>query len=271
MVNNYGAEKEIIYNNTAITYYLKVNKGKETLFLLHPAFADHEIFEAQLDCFSGNYQLILLDFPGHGKSHTKGTTVTMRDIPAIMKSILDENKIVDCHIIGVSLGSLVAQAFADRYEKMVKSITIVGGYSIHKANEHILRAQVKEGLKWMLYILFSMKKFKAYVTRVSTFNEIGREAFRHGINKFKRSSFPAMSNMKSLFTKKDTPMAYPLMIVCGEHDLQLVKDAAIALHALEPLSKYALIPNAGHCVNVDNPDEFNAALEGFLAQSGYIK
>ncbi len=265
MIRNYGTEKVICYKNVSMVYYLLANKGKETLFLLHSAFADHEIFEAQIDFFRDDYQLVLLDFPGHGKSRAKGMAVTMMDIADIMKEILDKNMIADCHVVGVSLGSLVAQDFAQRYEDMVRSITIVGGYSIHKANEHILKAQAKEGLKWMLYTIFSMKKFRAYVTKVSTCSDRGREIFGRGIEKFKRRSFPSMSNMKSLFTKKETEVTYPLMIISGEHDLQLSKDAAILLHGLESHSKYALIPDAGHCANIDNPDAFNAALEVFLS------
>ncbi|WP_410511929.1 hypothetical protein PaeBR_18030 [Paenibacillus sp. BR2-3] len=44
---------------------------------LHPAFADHTIFETQLAYFRKEYQVILLDLPGHGNSHIIGSKVTI--------------------------------------------------------------------------------------------------------------------------------------------------------------------------------------------------
>jgi 3-oxoadipate enol-lactonase len=35
-----------------------------------------------------------------------------------------------------------------------------------------------------------------------------------------------------------------------------------------PGSRFELIPRAGHLANLENPDAFNAALEGFLSSVG---
>lgn len=265
MADQFGTQKNLLFHDVKIAYYFLPNEGRDTLFFLHAAFADHEIFEAQIDFFSKKYQILLLDFPGHGKSEAKGTKATTGDIPDIMKMILDENSITGCHVIGVSLGSLIAQGFADRFAGMTKSVTIVGGYSIHKANKNVARAQGREIIRFALYLLFSMKKFRRYVMEQTPGGEHFREVFRRGTDRFKRRSFPAMSNMKLLFVNKDTPMTYPFFIVCGDYDQPLAQDAARELHSLEPDSKYAVIPDAGHCANIDNPGVFNTVLEDFLS------
>ena len=59
----YGSEKSILFNTVRIAYYFLPNSTKETIFFLHPAFADHEIFEAQVSAFHDYYQIILIDFP----------------------------------------------------------------------------------------------------------------------------------------------------------------------------------------------------------------
>ena len=184
-----------------------------------------------------------------------------------MKKILDECGIGKCHVVGVSLGSLIAQAFADQYVDETLSVTIIGGYSIHKANEKILKTQRNNIVKFMLYILFSMKKFRSFVTDETGGGERFHEVFCHGIQKFTRRSFPAMSNMNALFVKKDMPMPYPFLITCGEHDQKLAREAAVILHDLEPDSCYALISDAWHCANIDNPDVFNGVLRKFLIEA----
>lgn len=257
--------KQLKYKKGSVVYYIAENKGIQTILMLHPAFADHEIFQLQMDYFKNHYQVIILDMPGHGESQSKGSNVALKDMPAIINQILSDNNITSCHVIGVSLGSLVAQAFADRYPALVRSVTIVGGYSIHKANENVLKAQKKEGMRWIFYILFSMKKFRNYVISVSCHTEHCRELFARGIQRFHRRSFAAMAGMQSFFNPKATPMTYPLLIVTGEHDLRLAQDAAIAMHELEVNSRLIKLPNAGHCANVDNPSEFNVAVDSFIS------
>ncbi|MDQ8738107.1 alpha/beta hydrolase [Paenibacillus sp. LHD-38] len=251
-----------------LTYFMFENEGKDTLLMLHPAFADHTIFENQLAYFKNNYQIIVIDLPGHGNrnNHIGVSKMTIKDMPEAISQILSENNLDACHVLGVSMGSLVAQAFADRCPHQVKSVIIVGGYSIHKANEQVLRRQKTEGLKWMLYLLFSMKRFRNHVTSVSCFTAAGRESFARGAQHFNRSSFTAMAGMNTFFIRKDTPMPYPLLIIVGEYDLQIIKEAAIELQKLEKEVQLVFLEEAGHCANADAPNTFNRLLERFLLE-----
>lgn len=251
-----------------MTYFMLENEGKDTLLLLHPAFADHTIFETQLAYFKNNYQIIAIDLPGHGnRNHRAGVSkMTIKDMPEAISRILSDNNVAACHVLGVSMGSLVAQAFADHFPNQVKSVIIVGGYSIHKANEQVLKKQKNEGLKWMLYLLFSMKRFRNHVTSVSCFTAAGRESFARGARHFNRSSFTAMAGMNTFFIRKDTPMPYPLLIIVGEHDLPLIKEAAVELQKREIEARLVILHEAGHCANADAPHLFNPVLELFLSE-----
>ncbi|MCL6604424.1 MAG: alpha/beta fold hydrolase [Paenibacillus sp.] len=264
LMNHSVMNSKLELKHNQIPYHITGNQQKETLLMLHPAFTDHQIFAQQVEYFEEDYQILLIDMPGHGRSQIKGSTVILKDMPEIIHEILLANNISSCHVLGVSLGSLVAQAFADRYPNQVRSVIILGGYSIHKANARVLKAQGKEGLKWLLYILFSMKKFKRYATTVSCYTDSGRERFSQGNQYITRKSFLAMSGTKSFFIKKDSPMPYPLLIVVGEHDLQLVHEVAMEWHELEPSSQLVLLRGAGHCANVDTPKEFNEIVAEFL-------
>ncbi|OBZ13184.1 alpha/beta fold hydrolase [Bacillus sp. FJAT-26390] len=256
--------KRLAFNNAQLTYYITGDQQKETILMLHPAFTDHHIFEAQMDYFQKSYQIIVLDMPGHGENQVAGAKLSIKDMPEIINQLLSENGILACHLLSVSMGSLVAQAFADRYPDRVKSVIIVGGYSIHKANERVLKSQRSEGFKWILYILFSMRKFRSYVSAFSCCTDQGRAVFARGAKHFNRKSFSAMAGMNTFFIKKNTPMPYPLLIVIGEHDLELIQAAARELHRLELHSELVFMPGAGHCANVDAPHVFNLLACHFL-------
>ncbi|CAM4440692.1 alpha/beta fold hydrolase [Paenibacillus tarimensis] len=263
-MDNTKNTKKLTFKNASIVYTVSGNKGGETILMLHPAFTDRTIFEPQLAYFQERYQLVLVDMPGHGESQVGGTKVTLEDIPDILDRILSENNIAACHVLGVSLGSLAAQAFADRFPDRVKSVIVVGGYSVHKANAPILKAQRREGLRWLFYILFSMKKFRAYAAAMACHTAEGRARFARGAAHFNRRSFAAMSGTSRYLVPRSEPVAYPLLLVIGEHDLQLVRDAAAELQQLEPGAELVLIPDSGHCVNVDTPDVFNRLVGSFL-------
>ena len=243
--------KQLVFRNARIAYYMEENKDKETILMLHPAFADHQMFEAQVDDLKQQYQLIAFDMPGHGASQVSGSKVTLRDMSEIINHLMSEHQIPVLHLLGVSMGSIVAQAFADRYPDRVQSVTIVGGYSTHKANEKVMKAQQKEGLRWLWNILFSMNKFREHVISSSCYSNRCCEVFRRGIQSFNRKSFSAMAGMNSFFIKKDTPAPYPLLIITGKHDLHTIQEAAQTWHQVETHSRFVSLPDAGHCANLD--------------------
>ncbi|WP_224753742.1 alpha/beta fold hydrolase [Paenibacillus terricola] len=260
--------RTLMFNKAHIHYSISKEQHPDCILMLHAAFADRHMFEEQMSAFMSKYRVIAIDMPGHGDTVTKGSSVTIKHMPDIIKRLLRENEINACHLVGVSLGSLIAQAYADRCPEQVRSVTIVGGYSIHKANEQLIKAQRKEGLRWLLYILFSMKRFRSYVTAVSCHTEQGRAIFTAAINRFNRSSFAAMSGLDRLFVPRETSMTYPLHIMYGEHDLPLAAEAAVNLHKLEPKSELTKLQGAGHCANLDEPLLFNDKVERFLNTVG---
>jgi pimeloyl-ACP methyl ester carboxylesterase len=241
--------------------YIRVdNLMQEYILWFHPAFADHHIFIKQVESIK-EYNHILIDLPGHGENQK--ASFYMYDVPNIVLSILDEHGIDKVHLVGVSLGSLVVQAITHATPDKVLTQTIVGGYSIHKHNENILKSQSKEMLKWLGLILFSMKRFRNHVINSSVSTEFGKQIFREGTEKFKRSSFKSMNGMNKFFTPKEVPFNHPTLLMVGEYDLELAKDVALVLSG-EVNTTYKLIKNAGHCANIDNHIDFNKELLLFL-------
>ena len=57
----------------------------------------------------------------------------------------------------------------------------------------------------------------------------------------------------------------PALVVAGEDDAPSVA-AAHALAAALPRARLVVVPGAGHVVNLERPEAFNAALLGFLSE-----
>lgn len=237
--------------------------SSDAIVFLHPAFAAKEVFAAQLQHFAKNYLQIAIDMIGHGDSRQDKPQLNMKDMPDIIKAIMDKEQTASAHLMGVSLGSLMVQGFADKYPAYTKTVTVVGGYSIHKDNKHILKAQSKEMGKWLFYFIFSIKKLRKTVVQQSVYTEDGQRVFAKCAEKITRKSFLAMNGMSDIFKDKKDKVAYPMLLVCGEHDIDLARDAAERLSLLEEC-EYVKIEDAGHCANLDNPNKFNKVVEEFI-------
>jgi pimeloyl-ACP methyl ester carboxylesterase len=255
------------YEGVSIAYYTEGNPEKEAIVLLHPAFSDYRIFQYQFEAWKDQYYMIAVDMVSHGQSKEIKNGVNMGHMPKIVNGIMQSLDVKKAHVIGVSLGSLVAQGFADAFPERVKSVTVVGGYSIHKENKAIMKTQQKEMGKWILYFLFSMKKFKKYIVDSSAYSDQCRRVFEKTVSTFRRRDFVGMNGMDQIFVDKEDTLAYPLLVVCGRHDLQVAREFGKRWEEIEEKATYVEIEEAGHCVNIDAPKEFNRIWEEKMKDS----
>jgi len=83
-------------------------------------------FEYQRDYFKEQFQVIVPDLRGHGNSVTEDVSNFFEDSAKDLSESLEHLGIQSAHIVGASLGALVAIFFAKRFPGKVKSLTISG-------------------------------------------------------------------------------------------------------------------------------------------------
>ncbi|MFZ6027562.1 MAG: alpha/beta fold hydrolase [Chloroflexota bacterium] len=266
-MSSFLIEKTISHNGFTLHYYTAGPAENDALVFLHPAFGDHRCFHKQVAFFAKDYHIILLDMPGHGKSQPGKNPVGIECTADFLVQILAGEGHANCHIVGVSLGSLIAQDFAFRFPAQAKTLTVVGGYSIFGDNRSVQRAQGGEMLKWFLMVLFSMERFRRYVARTSVLYPEGQETFYQAMQHFKRGSFRVLAGMGQVLRPEERSCPQPLLIACGDHDLPLVQRVAEAWQRKEPNSRFQGIRDAGHCANMDNAAQFNQVLSEFIGKA----
>jgi pimeloyl-ACP methyl ester carboxylesterase len=257
-------EKQLQQDKYSLYYYTQGDPARELIVFIHPAYGDHTCFHHQMDIFAENYHVISLDMLGHGKSQVNGANVTIEKTAELVAEIIEREGHREAHLVGVSLGSLMAQYIADKYPQKVKTVTVTGGYSIFGDNQAITKAQNSEIIKAFFLILFHMDGFRRYVVKSTNVVEAERETFYQAMQHFTRRSLQVMPGMQKIMDKTPKSLPQPLLIVAGEHDLPIVYANSLAWHKQEPNSRLAIIPAAGHCANMDNAPEFNRVLGEFL-------
>jgi pimeloyl-ACP methyl ester carboxylesterase len=63
-------------------------------------------------------------------------------------------------------------------------------------------------------------------------------------------------------------IAVPTLLIYGAEDIRAPRGVAEALHAAIPGSRLILVPAAGHDVNLEAPEEYDAAIRTFLRTAG---
>ena len=257
--------KTIENNGNTIHYYLSGKESGETIVFLHPAFGDHRCFDKQIDFFSQDYQVITLDMLGHGLTGVGKSKDKLIDTAMHIAEILKVENKDKIHIIGVSLGSLLAQDFALKYPDKILSLTALGGYNINKEQKEIAKAQSKEIFKWLFKMIFSMDAFRKYVAKTSAINPTEQIRLYESAKHFSRKLFDTMSGLNKLMADRIVQRSFSLLILVGEKDSELMIKAAKQWYNDEPTnSNLVIIKNAGHCANMDNAEDFNNIVKSFI-------
>lgn len=259
--------KTILLQGTEIHYFSNEKQGAESILFLHPAFSDHTCFDNQIDFFAEHFNVITVDLLGHGLSAVGKSKDKIDHSFKHINQILTKENIEKIHIVGVSMGSLLAQDFAIKFPSKILSVTALGGYDINSIYPEINKSQRKEMLKWLLKVLFSMDSFRKYAASISAIKEHEQANFYKSTKGFTRKSFTVMSALGNIIAERENPhKSYPLLILSGEKDNELALQVAHKWHGKEAESRFHIVKNAGHCANMDNPIEFNKTVLDFITR-----
>ncbi|TCP55437.1 pimeloyl-ACP methyl ester carboxylesterase [Tumebacillus sp. BK434] len=112
-----------------MNHYVSEHGTGVPVIFIHGFAGNSRTWLPQVRMFQKKFRVLLYDLRGHGK--TGGSKVESYDaelyaddLAAMMKS----KGITSAHICSLSMGALVAQAFAGKYPQMVRTLTLAGGF-----------------------------------------------------------------------------------------------------------------------------------------------
>jgi pimeloyl-ACP methyl ester carboxylesterase len=118
-------------DNSPIVYYISSKEHSEWVLFLHAAFVNYNMFNTQIEFFKDKYNILAVDIIGHGESSDTQKGDSIDKMSQWLSEIMKKEGIVKVHIVGVSLGSVLAQDFANKYPQNVQSLSCFGGYDIN--------------------------------------------------------------------------------------------------------------------------------------------
>ncbi len=103
-------------------YKLNRKKGIPIVFI-HGVGLDHNIWDPQINEFDNT--VLIYDILGHGRTPLNKEKISFDDFSDQIIDLIDELKFSKIHLIGFSIGSLIARNFATRFSDRLKSLTLL--------------------------------------------------------------------------------------------------------------------------------------------------
>jgi pimeloyl-ACP methyl ester carboxylesterase len=126
-------------------FYRVVGLGKPVM-LVHGFGEDGTIWDYQVDFLKPDYQLIIPDLPGSGKSPGMDDS-SMEQMAEMLLRILDEEQIDQCVLLGHSMGGYITLAFAEKFSARLNAFGLI--HSTAYADNDEKKAARRKGIEFI--------------------------------------------------------------------------------------------------------------------------
>lgn len=242
----------------------------------------------QMEYFKKNYTVIWFDYRGHHRSDFPDNqeSLTIANLARDLECLLDELKIPKATMLGHSMGVSIVLEFYKRCPERVSAMVLANGNSrgpletMFRTNfMHLVFPYVYEVYKRhpkLMNVLWQAQGKSKVVPWV-----VGQLGFNPALCKPEdiETYIKMLSRMDMIITLqllKDyetydaTPwldkISVPTLVIAGENDLIIPREAQEIMHQLIPGSKFELIRHGSHCPQMDIPELINIIIDRFLTE-----
>ena len=237
-----------------------LSKDSDWIIFLHGLGGNSNIYYKQVDEYKQHFNLMFIDLFGHGCTLEQLNEYTFETLAKSAVNVMDKEGIASAHIVGVSLGTIVMDAFRMLAPERIKTMVLSGavqGYDFRARFLLKTGALLQHVIPYMwLYRLFAfiMMPRKNHTASRQIF---AREAKKLGGKEF-RKWYTLMESLEPFYDSFPDPAenAIPRLYISGDED-HLFLPFVMASYFKDPLASIHIIEKCGHVCNIENSEEFN--------------
>ena len=246
-------------------YYEITGKG-EPVILLHGLGSSTRDWEAQVEALSQQYQVITCDTRGHGQSGKPPGPYSASGFAQDLIGLMEALSLESAHIIGLSMGGMIAFQLAADAPGRLRSMTIINFGP--EMVSHTFKERVQVWIRFAVVNLMGMKGMGKYLADRLFPEDDQLEIREVFITRWAENNQRAYKDaMRSIVgwsvADKLAEMDIPTLVIASEFDYTPVAEKE-AYIAKMPNAELRVIPNARHAVPAGRPDEVNAILLDWL-------
>jgi len=230
---------------------------RESLVFIHGSGCDHTLWDDQFTALSGDFNIVGVDLPGHGRSEGTGERDVERYVEWV-KKIIEALALQKPVLAGHSLGAAISLTYAVKYGERLSGIVPVGGGVTMPVNKMILDGIRNDTAATLTFIA----KFSVTKKNRDKFVQPLVDSMLNVSPQIIYGDF--LSCNKLDITEEIRKIPVPTLLICGEDDKMTPPDLSRYMSENIPGAKLAVIGDAGHFVMQENADAFNGVLKDFI-------
>ncbi len=259
-------------------FYQEAGTGIPLIFV-HEFAGDHRAWEPQMRHFARRYRAITYAARGYLPSDVPDQVSMYSQARAAddIRAILDHLGIDKAHVVGLSMGGFATLHFGFRHPGRALSICVAGcGYGAEKGQQEKFQAEADAIAAFLAEkgmvafaeryaygptrVQFENKDprgFAEFKQQLSEHSALGARNTQLGVQRERPSLYDLVDQMKAL--------TVPTLILTGDEDWPCLQPALLMKQNI-PTAALSVMPNCGHTINIEAPDEFNRIIGDFIAQ-----
>ena len=238
--------------------------------LIHGVGLQKAIWGPQMDALVADHDVIAMDMPGHGKSSQPPEAPVLADYADAVLALLDGLGIARAHVVGHSMGALVALEFALTHPERVAGVVAVNAVFCRTAAQRAaISARVDELDGGRNLPDWSGTLARWFGSPVPPY--LGAAA-DHTKALLADVDPVGYTRTYRLFAEADaehggrlTQLAVPALFVTGAEDPNSTPAMSEAMARLAPKGRLVVLPDVRHMLPLTHVEAFNGELRGFLA------
>lgn len=256
-------------NALALRYWDEGGDGPPVM-LIHGVGADGGSWDQIAPALTSDFRVLRLDLRGHGRSgHIEGA-LSLDDFVQDVTDVLDACAVPTAHIVGFSLGGMIAQGFALQHPERVRRLVLLSAVAGRTVEE---RQRVQERLKILreqgIGAITGAAQDRWFT---ADFTARHPEQVARRMQQLKENHAPSYAAAYTVFSTSDLgdrlhAIRAPTLISTGEHDVGSNTRMAHFMHEQITGSQLKILPGLRHSILVEVPEQVTRLVRGFLRQS----
>ena len=242
------------------TFYILDKKTDVPIVFIHGVGLNHKIWEPQINVFENTF--LAYDILGHGKTPLDKENLSFDDFSNQLINLIDELNIRRIHLVGFSIGSLIARNFASKYSDRLESLILL--CSIFRRTEK--QQQIVKDR-------FELAKKSKSLSKKALKRWFTDEYLEKNPNTYKKISSILEQNRMENFLKiyelfvnhKDDERFEKIktktLIMTGEGDVGSTPEMSINLSKVINNSNVKIISKGKHLCSIECADEVNKVIK----------
>jgi 3-oxoadipate enol-lactonase len=249
-------------------HYDVTGKGQTPALFIPALGATRVMWSPQVTALADRYRVITCDPAGRDRDTLYTVQPDLRDYAADCAALLREVADAPAHVVGLSMGGMIAQELALTFPELVASLTLANTTSEYPAEARTQMRVRAERVQAEGMATVIEGRLEAWFT--PSFREHRPDVVQQIRQQLGTADPGAYGQAARAAASVDTTdrlggIDLPALVIHAESDGSMPPGSAQLLAERLPRGELQLISDASHLCNVEQPGQFNERLERFLS------